>query len=345
MYKNIGILRNLWLGDSIVFTPFLRKLRKLYPDAKITIYVGTGKVSADFFERLPYIDEVISVDAEANIFEKLLFAIKNFRKHDLFVDTFESTKMGGMFANILGRKTVGFSHSGYHTFNFDTSSIDKNISIIKKEFFLFEKLWLSNLLEEDYSLDFPLQEADFESCISKLKDANIFARKYVCIHPSSDIRYSSRKFEIEKLNFIVKYLLSKWLHVVIIGTAKDAQVINQIIQHEDVIKLHTVGMNIWETGVVIKNTELFLGINSWPGWIATALRTKSIILNGPSLVQWEHPESMFPFVKSIRWWHKQGDCYNNPCDAFECKCNKGNIGLCMENISVGRIVGAINHFL
>ncbi len=346
MYKNIWILRNLWLGDSIVYTPFLKKLRKLYPYATITIYTGKNKVSDIFFKRIPYIDNVVFVDAQINIFKKIIFGIKNFKKHDLFIDTFESTKIWGIFSWFLWKKSIWFSHSGYHTLNIDSHSIDKDMFIIQKEFLIFQKLWYSiDITSEISLLDFPIQKNNKKNLLQKLWTNTILSETYVCIHPSSDSRYTSRKFEVEKWNRIIQSILHTGKKVVIIWTNSDAEIINQLINNPDVIKLHTLSLTIRETGFLIQKALLFIWINSWPAWIAVAVKTKSIIINWPSLVQWEMPKKLFPHVESIRGQYTQWDCYHNPCDLFECKYNKWKIWLCMKNISSDQIIEKINEIL
>lgn len=346
MYKHIGILRNLWLGDSIVYTPFLRKLRTLYPQAIITIYTGKGKVSDMFFKKIPYIDEVITVDAQANIFQKILFVIRHFKKHDLFIDTFESTKIWWFFSRMLGKISVWFSHSGYHTLNVNTDTIDPDISIIKKEFLIFEKLWHHlNFQKDDYLLDFPVDDNDRSTAAKKIWAYTMLNNPYVCIHPSSDPRYSSRKFEVSKWNEIIDYLIGKWFYVLIIGTPADAPIIEQIADRPEIIKLHDTYFSIWETWVLIEKSQLFIGINSWPARIAIAQKKPTIVINWPSLLQWEAKFDMFDNVQSVRWRYKWWDCYHHPCDLFVCKYNVWNIWLCMKNISSKQVLDAIESFL
>ncbi|HEY4415039.1 MAG TPA: lipopolysaccharide heptosyltransferase II [Verrucomicrobiae bacterium] len=55
-----------WLGDAVMSTPALRRLRERFPDASITLL--TPAKLAGLWEHHPAIDEIISFTAEENIF-------------------------------------------------------------------------------------------------------------------------------------------------------------------------------------------------------------------------------------------------------------------------------------
>lgn len=57
---NIFITTGGGIGDMIMFTPALRKLKELYPNCKITIL--TLKKTKIIMDRLPYIDKVLGVE-------------------------------------------------------------------------------------------------------------------------------------------------------------------------------------------------------------------------------------------------------------------------------------------
>jgi heptosyltransferase-2 len=58
--KSILVIRYRFIGDTILTVPFLRNLRRAYPDARIAVLVGPK--SGEVLEGCPYIDELITYD-------------------------------------------------------------------------------------------------------------------------------------------------------------------------------------------------------------------------------------------------------------------------------------------
>ncbi|MGH7991720.1 MAG: glycosyltransferase family 9 protein, partial [Limisphaerales bacterium] len=55
-----------WLGDAVMTTPVLSRLREKFPEAQITLF--TPEKLADLWENHPAIDEIISFAPNENVF-------------------------------------------------------------------------------------------------------------------------------------------------------------------------------------------------------------------------------------------------------------------------------------
>lgn len=349
-YNKIAILRNLALWDSIVYTPVLRKIRQLYPEAHITLFAWKTTISWIFFQRFlwKYIDEVILLNREAGIFEKIYFALKYFKKFDLFIDTLESTKIWWLLSNVYGKKSIWFSNSWNHTIQIDINSFDYNLFVVNKEFLLLEKLWLNlnEIKKEDYKLEFPLDNKDFDWLKQKINWIFDISKPYVIIHPSSSMLYNSRKLNISTWNNVLEYLIDNFnYNIWLIWTKDDEPIISQLNKNDRIFRLNNLWLNIFETWVLFKDSKLFIWINSWPCWISVALEIPSIILNWPTLEQWVPNNWFYNKIINIRWIYEKWDCKNNPCDTFECKYNIWWNWLCMNDISVDRIIEKIKQLI
>ena len=60
MIKKILVIRYRFIGDTVLTIPFLRNLRRAYPQAQIDMLVGP--VSGDVLLDCPYIDNLIYFD-------------------------------------------------------------------------------------------------------------------------------------------------------------------------------------------------------------------------------------------------------------------------------------------
>src|SRR5437899_12617692 len=56
-----------WLGDAVMTTPALQRLREHFPDAKITLLTD-GKL-ADLWRHHPAVDQTISFSRQESVFE------------------------------------------------------------------------------------------------------------------------------------------------------------------------------------------------------------------------------------------------------------------------------------
>jgi heptosyltransferase-2 len=57
---NLLVLRYRFIGDTILTVPFLRNLRRAYPDARVDLVVAPN--SSDALRGIPYVDEFIVYD-------------------------------------------------------------------------------------------------------------------------------------------------------------------------------------------------------------------------------------------------------------------------------------------
>src|SRR2546423_11993398 len=55
-----------WLGDAVMATPALQRLRERFPEAKITLL--TGHKLIDLWKHHPAVDETISFSREESVF-------------------------------------------------------------------------------------------------------------------------------------------------------------------------------------------------------------------------------------------------------------------------------------
>ncbi|MDD4151406.1 MAG: glycosyltransferase family 9 protein [Candidatus Gracilibacteria bacterium] len=344
----VGIIRNLSLGDSIVFSPFINILNKELNLKEITIFSGAG-LSYEYFSRLREIglvQNVVKLDIKYSILKKILIVLKYFKRYDLLIDTIQGTKLTSFLCNVWSKSSLGFKNFGYYKNNFYLDELDKNLFILEKDLKLLSYFGKISFDKNDFELIFPLLKKDYSELEKKIKNYNFdLSSNYIVLHPSSKITYKSRKLENFKWDSIIDYILGKGYKVILIGSKDDEEIIGDIKNKDGLYKFHNLDLSIWETGCLINKSKFYIGINSGPMWISVALKKESIVLNGPTANDWVPPNKYYSYIHNIRGVYKEGECYKNPCDKETCKYNENGIGLCMKNISVENIINTINIIL
>ena len=82
-HKHILIEDGPGLGDLVMITPVLKKIKDLYPDCVISIL--TSSKSALIIERIPYVDKIYTMDRHK--FLRSLRPLIHFKKQDYVIFT------------------------------------------------------------------------------------------------------------------------------------------------------------------------------------------------------------------------------------------------------------------
>ena len=101
-----------WVGDAVMSVPALRELRRIFPDAHLTLY--TLNWAKGIFQDVDFIDELLPFDREKSSFKTILSQAKVWRKEKfdlavLFPNSFESALLAK-----LGKvpKRFGYAKDG-----------------------------------------------------------------------------------------------------------------------------------------------------------------------------------------------------------------------------------------
>ncbi len=138
-YKNILIFNPSFLGDTVLTTPLIKAVKKLYPNARISFCVRDRQ--AELFNGLPFIDNVITYDkrgADKGISGLLNFSnkLKNYN-FDLVINVHKSIRSSVLLlrlgADIVGFKQAVLSSLFKHTVSRDMElhEVLRNLMLIK----------------------------------------------------------------------------------------------------------------------------------------------------------------------------------------------------------------------
>lgn len=325
----IWVIRVWWLWDSIVFSPFLRELRKLYPHDEITLFVQHNS-SWEYFSRNKYVDKLEYIDKNSSIFTKIWWIFKYFKRYDLIIDTINWAKVSCIIANLFWKKSIWFKKHWIYSYSITKEEYDENDFVSLQDLTILRILKGINIDWINLSLEFPLIESD-ETMFKDIK----FNWDYFVFHTwwsSQRDWYFSKNLSIEQIEKIIEYIVETGKKCFIVWSSNDKE-IDLIKDYPNVIKL--TNLSIWQLWSLINKSKTYIWWNSWPMWISMALNKKSIVISSASCERWQPTKKYFPNVNNIISDYK--GC--SKCWLYTCKYNKDSKGqwLCIKNLDMNII--------
>lgn len=336
--RTIAFLGSSGIGDFLVSTPVLKKLRKLYPQAKICYVVSSPTPFQELFEKSPFIDELFQVDKRNKFFlVKSILKLRE-KEYDIAVCPFPRKLASKIFVRLIRTKRLIESSNDYRT---PKNIILKSIETMEAEGFKF------SFKERELTWPYPL-EPYRNKVNSFLVENGIRSQdRLVIIHPGSrqllpgetwSPNYWPASRWVAVINYLIKIHRTK---VVVMGMGKDAEQVNAIISG---VKNNSKLVNsfgkfiVRETAALIDKCDLFISTNSGPMWMAASLHKPQVAICGPSLRQWE-PYS--PRAIVVRHLLNRPHC-DPPCSEKRCYYRDS---LCMAGIRADMVIEACEKLL
>lgn len=334
----ILVIRYRFIGDTVLTIPFLRNLRKAYPDAQIDMLVGP--VSGDVLQNCPYIDNLIVFDTtKKHRYENTSEAKKSFLSYVWLLRKNKYDK-AYVLKRSLSSTLLAFLAGIKERIGFDTEKrgflLTKKVPYIKDrhevECFL-DVLRANNIPVLDNYLENWLSEKSVNRISEIFKYFDVIDRPKVLLHATSGNK--RKEWMPEYFAEIIKYLSNqKGVQIFYTGTKEDSEVykeIHNLISQDLVIKpVNLCGeLSIQDSMALINKMGLVIGVDSGTLHIAASLNVPVIGIYGP----------MDP-VK----WHAWGNIhkimfYNNiPCSPCELSEECFRDRACLRNITPDMII-------
>lgn len=175
--------------------------------------------------------------------------------------------------------------------------------------------------------------ADAENRIRALLETEELAqKKFIHIHPTS--RWLFKCWAEEKMSALIAQLQSRG-HAVILSCAPDTEelaMLSRIIQPLAVAPLNLGGrLTLKQLGALTARAQLFIGVDSAPMHIASAMQTPVLALFGPS-----GDQEWGPWMVKHEIITSEHSC--RPCG--QDGCGGGKISECLTTLPVDRVLAA-----
>ncbi|MFN2530500.1 MAG: lipopolysaccharide heptosyltransferase II [Pyrinomonadaceae bacterium] len=330
--KRVVVRGTSWVGDSVMIIPALRALRKLLPEASITLAVRESV--KDLFAEAEFIDELFVYDEGDSVFKQSREWHK--AQFDLAI----------LFQNAFRAALIPFLASVPLRFGFATERrsflLTNPVALphwrsSRHEVFFYlyliaaleHSLFGTNTVcdaEPDIRLELSLNDRNAGLALLSSNGANTEG-PLVAICPGSTNSRAKRWSAAAYANLADKLIATGKTTVVLIGAPSELDVTSEVIDHmiEKPVVL-TGKTSVKNITAVLDAAELLVTNDTGPAHIAAALGTPSVVIFGPT-----NPSTTRPFSSLAEIIHHPPECA--PCMLRDCPIDHR----CMTVITVDEV--------
>lgn len=328
-YKRILVIRFSSLGDVILTAPFLKVLRRKFPEAQIDFC--TKAEYAEILKFNPNISNIIETDNELD-FSKLKILRKSLKenRYDLVIDLHNNLRT--FYLKIFLRlhsKVIVFRKYSFGKFllvKFKINLLKDHPPIYVRYINTLKKI--TELNENDLKTLPEIFTGDNAKgkLTAILKENDITdTSNIICIVPGS--KHFTKTYPPEYFAELIRLMHNDNLKFILVGTGADKQLIDEIISKSqgNVLDFNDK-LNLHELAELMKISRLVISGDTGPMHIAEALNAPLIVIMGSSVREFGfYPSS----EKSVVIENAGLSC--RPCSHIgKEKCPKGHFKCMLE---------------
>lgn len=289
--KKILVIQFEHIGDLLLSTPTFRALKETFPKAQLTLVIGSW--SKPIVEGNPHIDHLIIFDNpvfdrqrnKTNLsLKKIIKFIKLIRKEKFDLALEFRGKLNSLFLLYLSgaKYKLGYNIQS-RGFFLDVRVKPKRVHDIERHLRLVRAIGADT---QDKRPFIQISQKDENQIKSFLKKEKVDAKDFiVTIHPTTP--WPPRNWPVKRFAKVADYLVEKYeAKIILVGSQqeKNSSIKLSTLMEEKNKKnvISAVGKtNIKQLAALLKKTNLFIGNDSGPMHIASAMNTPTIALFGP----------------------------------------------------------------
>ncbi len=335
-----------WVGDSVIAIPAMREIRRLFPQARISLLVRPWV--RDIYADREFIDEILEYDKERahagwRGFVKLASELRA-RRFDLailFQNAFEAALLA-WWARIPQR--VGYARDGRAFLLTHPCQIGTEVKKVHQAYYylnlLAEMGWLPKRLWEqpDYqpTIRIHAQDSDIREAREILRKEGIGDNEvFVGLNPGAFYGPAKRWFP-DRYAAVADSVAEEYnARIVVLGSSSDLPVVEQVAGNMKRKPVILAGRTtLGQLMGLISQCRLLITNDSGPMHLAAALDVPQLAIFGSTSEIATGPLSANAVIIK-----NQVDC--NPCFLRECPTDFR----CMEGISVQQVLGKAREVL
>jgi len=331
--KRVVVRGTNWVGDSVMAIPALRALRRVLPDANITLVIRPG--TKGIFAEADFIDDILVYDRKGalSVFSQAReWKRRRFDLAVLFQNAFEAALIP-FFAGVplrLGYATESRQALLTHPLELPDWRSSRHE--------VFYYLYLVTALEQMLFGRSTISESDPDAGIqiseARRVEAADLLRAYgltednglVAICPGS-INSRAKRWSAEAYAALADRLIESRRHVVIVGSKDEVDVSEEVtrrMRHKPVVL--TGKTNLDQVTAVLGRADLIVTNDTGPAHIGAALGRPTIVIFGPT-----NPLTTRPFSPDAEILRHPPECA--PCMLRDCPIDHR----CMTAITVDEV--------
>ncbi|MEK6646472.1 MAG: glycosyltransferase family 9 protein [Candidatus Firestonebacteria bacterium] len=324
----ILIIKLRGIGDVLLSTPAIKSVKNKYPDSFISVL--TEKPGTEVLKENPYIDEIITLDKNLNLYEKIKFlkSIKD-KKFDIAIDLFGNPRSAILTLISGAKKRIGHNiRVRRFCYNIKVKGSEKieyavcpNIDIIKTlgiDTVNIDLVLKLNQYEKDFASKF------FSQYTNEKKDL------FIGVNPASS--WATKVWKKENYISLIQSIVQKYnAKIFILWGPGEEKLAKDILNSTKGISIIIPPTNIRQLMGIIQKLDLLITNDSSPKHIAVALDVPTVTIYGATDPKaWNPPDDS---RHHIVW--KGLSC--QPCNKVKC-----NTLECLEEITVTDVLEAVD---
>jgi len=323
-----------WIGDAVMQIPALRRLRRVFPDAHLTLH--TRAWAQGIFEDANFIDEILTFETSKSKFKDVFTQAKILRPRNfdlvvLFPNSFESA-LTAKLANIKTR--VGYEKEARGFLLTDALPIPEWKNQTHEVFYylnLIAEVEKKFVGAQTLSLDepqFDLTIRDERKTRAQkflMENAVDLSKKIIALGVGSTNsrakRWQAKSYA--KLNDKIQFELKA--NVILVGASDELEVSNEVYEMSEKKPIILTGKtSLAEAAAILGEVDLLVSNDMGLAHIASAVGTKTLVIFGPT-----NPNTTRPWTAEIIY--KNVECA--PCMLRDCPIDHR----CMTGISADEV--------
>ncbi|MDI1242344.1 MAG: lipopolysaccharide heptosyltransferase II [bacterium] len=325
-----------WIGDAVMTIPALRRLRKFFPDAVISLH--TRPWAEGVFRDADFIDEIIPITGRGSVSGVIdqyhILREQNFDLAILFPNSFESALVARL-ARIPKRLGYSTEQRGFLlTDKVEVPSWKHELHESKYYLHLVDSLGDESRSEEHPQLQ--VSEGRRFDARRKLADSGVRAGRKVVGIGAGSTNSLAKRWPAENFSRLADLLSAEQnADVVFLGDEREAGVSRSVLETSRENHIDLTGKTDLATATaILSELDLFLSNDMGLAHIAAAVGTPTIVIFGPTNEDTTRP--LGPYVEIIR---EPVEC--SPCMLRECPIDHR----CMTRISPERVFESASKML
>lgn len=233
-YSNILIFNPAFLGDTVLTTPLIRLVGKIFPKAKITFCVRPEHMA--LFQKIPIVSQVISFDKRKKDngllgFFSYLKYLNSF-KFDLVIDLHRSIRSTALCCLLKGTRVIGFKSATLSYFFDDRVERVATLQEVRRNLMMVKPLCPNFSLEKSEKLGGKLTCFIDEELLSRTKHyyaLTTLSKKIVGIAPGSV--WNTKRYPSEYFAQIAEIFYQSGYAIALFGAPEDSNSLNEFKKH------------------------------------------------------------------------------------------------------------------
>jgi ADP-heptose:LPS heptosyltransferase len=324
--KKILIIKLRGIGDVILSTVVLDNLKKDFPYAEI--HFLTEPPSLPALEKIPAIKSILLFKKDKFLSGLFLIFQVFFKRFDLIFDFYSNPRTALITFLSRAKYRAGFPYRGRsYAYNLKGPTVRDKFHAAQLHLEFLKEIGLSF---ECKDLHFGLSEDDKLFAEQFFKDKFAVGDFVIGLSPSGG--WQSKKCDPVKFAEIGDAIINRYNSKILIlwgpGDNKEALQISKLMNNKIVLAPLT---DIRKMAALIKNCSMIVANDSGPMHIATAVKTPTLSLHGPT-----NPKLQGPFGEKHEWVRlEELECIE--CNLLDCPRNHE----CFIDLPLGRIMDKI----